>query len=66
MQTSLNFLQFSTSVFWTQVEPNLTKLRTITKQEAVFQLLVLISARLNLNHFEFAAAILEKGLFRTN
>ena len=33
---------FSTSVFSTQVEPNLTKLRTITKQEVFFQVLVLI------------------------
>ena len=34
--------QFSTSVFSTQVESNLTELRTITKQEVVFQVLVLI------------------------
>ena len=57
-QTSLNF-PVLTSVFSTQVEPNLMKLCTITKQEVVFQVLVLIfrSAK-----YEFAAAILEKGL----
>ena len=39
----LEIVQFSTSVFSTQVEPDLTKRRTITKQEVVFHVLVLIS-----------------------
>ena len=54
--------EFSTSVFYIQVKANLTKLRTITKQEVVFQVLVLILRSVYFNNFEFAAAILEEGL----
>ena len=42
------------------------KLRTITKQEVVFVVLVLIFRSVELNRFEFAAAILEKGLLINN
>ena len=56
---SLNF-PIVNSVFSTQVEPELCK---ITNQEVFFQVLVLIfrSVNFNFNHFEFVAAILEKG-----